>query len=185
LYDALATLRVGHALWQRPQRRALDPNRLLRHGVFNERSAAFLLQVAVLRAFAEAALEPNAVPAVILLPDRTSLASVRWCPGGVYAPLEAALLKVGIDAGDAADAFRSAPGTVDELFAPGGHYSPTGNRVLAEWPRGILAHTGSHRSWGRSAPAVTVTACPASVRARERGGRFGACHWCSRAQNDR
>ena len=142
LYDALATLRVGHALWQRLQRRALDPNRLVRRGVFNERSMAFQLQVALLRAFAEAARQRNAVPVVILLPDRGSVAGVRRGAAAVYAPLEAALLKAGINVWDAADAFRSTSCTVDELFAPGGHYSPRGNRVVAEWLRGILAPDG-------------------------------------------
>ncbi len=142
LYDAVATLRVGHALWQRLQRRALNPNRLLHHGVFNEHSAAFLLQVAVLRAFVETARERGAIAVVILLPDRASVASVRQGASAVYAPLKAALSKVGIDAWDAADGFRSASGTVDDLFARGGHYSPTGNRVVAEWLRGKLTLHG-------------------------------------------
>jgi len=142
LYDAFATLRVGYALWQRLQRRVLDPNRLVRGGVFNEHSAAFLLQVAVFRAFVAAARARNADPAVILLPDRTSVESGRRGAPAVYAPLKTALLNRGIKTWDAADAFRSAFGTVDELFASGGHYSPKGNRLLAQWLQGLLAAEG-------------------------------------------
>jgi hypothetical protein len=149
LYDAVATLRVGHALWQRVQRRVLDPNRLVRSGVFNERSAAFLLQVAVARAFVAAVRDRHVIPAVLLLPDRGSVARVREGGPAVYAPLAAALRAAGVDVWDAAAAFRSAPTTVDELFASGGHYSPAGNRVLAEWLRDklrgvhVLRHAGA------------------------------------------
>jgi hypothetical protein len=153
LYDLVATLRVGHAVWQRLQHRVLDPGRLLRGGVFNERSAAFALQAAVLRAFADAVRDNGAVPAVVMMPDRSSVESLRRGGAAVYAPLRGALRERGITVWDASEAFRTSGVPVSDLFAAGGHYSPAGNRVLADWlaPR-VAALRRTPDSRARAAP---------------------------------
>ena len=133
LYDFIATLRVGHAVWQRLSHRYFDPNRLIRQGVFNERSPAFVLQVAVFRAFAEAVRARGVVPVALMLPDRASVESLRHGGPPVYAPLREALVQHGITVWDGGEAFRATEAPVQNIFAPGGHYSPAGNRVLAEW----------------------------------------------------
>lgn len=133
LYDVLASIRVTHAVWRRLSWRLWDPDRLLKGGVFNPRSSAFVLQVAVLRAFTTAVRDSGAVPAVVLLPDRASVESVRRDGEPVYAPLRDALREHDVPIWDAASAFHAAPGATTTLFAAGGHYSPAGNEVLAAW----------------------------------------------------
>jgi hypothetical protein len=133
LYDRLASLRVGHALALRLDRRLFDPERLFVGDLFNERSPAFALQVALLDAFSREVHEATSIPAVIMLPDRHSVARLRRGEPAVYAPLTRALLDRQVTVWDAGDAFRAATHPIDTLFAPGGHYSPTGNRILADW----------------------------------------------------
>lgn len=132
LYDVSATLRVGYAAWRRAQRRWLDPDRLMRNGVFNEGSTAFRLQVALLRAFTDAIRADSAIPVVVMLPNRASVENVRQGSSAEYAPLSDALARQHITVWDGVSAFgRSGP--VEGLFAAGGHYSPTGNRAIAAW----------------------------------------------------
>jgi hypothetical protein len=132
LYDVSATLRVGYAVWQRTQRRWLDPDRLMRNGVFNERSSAFRLQVALLGAFNDAIRADSAIPVVLMLPNRASVETVRRGGLAEYAPLSDALGRHRLAVWDGMSAFRDS-GSVESLFAPGGHYSPAGNRALAAW----------------------------------------------------
>ena len=133
LYDVVATLRVGHALALRLDRRMFDPERLFVGEMFNERSPAFALQVAVLEAFAQEVRDDAAIPAVVMLPDRTSVERLRRGEPAVYAPLSDSLIARRVAVWDPGEAFRGAEHSIDDLFAPGGHYSPAGNRVLADW----------------------------------------------------
>jgi hypothetical protein len=142
LYDYVASLRVGHALFQRLSRR-FAPDRLFRgDDDFNEHSSAFALQVAVMRAFADTVRARRAIPSVILLADRNSVEKMRLGGSATYAPLKEALVKEGVTVWDAADAFRATTGPLDPLFASGGHYSGAGNRLVAGW---LAVHLDSLR----------------------------------------
>ena len=138
LYDAAATVRVGHAVWRRVHRRWFDGNRLMRGELFNERSTAFRLQVAILRAFSDAVRADAAIPVVLMLPNRSSVEQVLRGSPAEYAPLSDALGREGIVVWDGMHAFHGISGPVDSLFAPGGHYSPAGNRAIARWLAGPL-----------------------------------------------
>ena len=133
LYDKSASLRVEEAVWRRLRRRYFDRNRLFRGGVINEHSSAFALQVALFRAFSEAARARGTIPIMLMLPDRSSVERIRRGAPPVYAPLEETLARQGLTVWDGADAFRPARVSTDSLFAPFLHYSPLGNRVLARW----------------------------------------------------
>lgn len=132
LYDHVAAVRVGTTLWRWLDRRFIDPDRLIRDGVFNARSSAFALQVAVLDSFAKAVRAAGPIPVVVLLPDPQSLASVRSGGVAVYAPLRDSLTRRGLTVWDAVDAFPSAR-SIGSLYAPYLHYSPLGNKLLAGW----------------------------------------------------
>jgi hypothetical protein len=133
LYDALATVRIGHVLWEKLSHRLVNDLRLFKNGVFNDRSSAFSLQVEVLRSFSDSVRARHALPVIILFPEKGSVESLRNGRPAVYAPLQDALIKKGVVVWDAGAAFRDGNESVAQLFAPGGHYSPIGNRRLAEW----------------------------------------------------
>ena len=138
LYDYIASLRVGHALFQRLDRR-FGADRLFRgDDEFNEHSTAFALQVAVMRAFADTVRARRAIPAVLFLVDRNSVEKMRRGQAVTYATLKDALIKDGLTVWDAADAFRATSGPLDPLFNSGGHYSGAGNRLVATWLAGHL-----------------------------------------------
>ena len=133
LYDALATIRLGHAFWQRASRRLFDEDRLMAGGVFNARSSAFRVQVGVLRAFVEAARGRGVAPVVLMLPNPRSVERSRRGEETEYRALEDSLRGGGVVVWDGALALRDVPAGVEELFAPGAHYSPRGSRALAAW----------------------------------------------------
>jgi hypothetical protein len=142
LYDYVASLRVGHALFQRLSRRFASDRLFRGDDEFNENSSAFALQVAVMRAFADSVRARRAIPAVLLLADRNSVEKMRRGGAATYAPLREALVKEGVTVWDAADAFGSVSGPLDPLFASGGHYSGEGNRLVARW---LAVHLDSLR----------------------------------------
>jgi hypothetical protein len=132
-YDHVAALRVATTVWRRLDRRFLDPERLIRDGVFNDKSPAFQLQVAIIRDFATAVRAAGATPIVLMLPDHGTLASIRASDPAVYAPLRDELVSMGLRVWDGADALSGAASAIDRVFAPQLHYSKEGNRILASW----------------------------------------------------
>ena len=133
LHDVSATYRLLHGVWQRLSRRVLNPGRTVRGGVLNARSAEFALQVAILDAFVEEARDSGVTAVVLMLPDRESMRSLRQGKRPLYAPLTDSMRSHGVVVWDAGDAFSGRVGTLSKLFMPGGHYTPSGNRALAEW----------------------------------------------------
>jgi hypothetical protein len=135
LYDAFASVRLASHFWTRLTRRYLDPDRLFDGPTFRPSSTAFRIQVAVLRAWVDRIEANGAKPTIVMLPDLDSIAGAGGGDPVVYAPLVAALREKGIEVWDAVEAF---PITRDEevlqpLFMPGGHYSPEGNALVANW----------------------------------------------------
>ena len=145
LYDWSATLRVGHGVWQRLARRYIDADRLMRGEVFNRGSSALAVQLAILRMFADSVRERGLPAVVVMLPDRGSVDQARAGRPTSYAPMLDSLVGSGITVWDGVEAFRVGPARVPELFASGGHYSPAGNHVLADWLRPLLGGLGAGR----------------------------------------
>jgi len=135
MYDLSATDRLVTHLWIRLKRRYFDPNRLFRGGAFNERSTAFKIQIALFEKFGAAVRARGAVPLIVIFPDRDALvARARGRPAD-YTPLLSQLQARALPYVDLADAFllSGVPFDVPSWFMPGGHYSPTGNRLVARW----------------------------------------------------
>lgn len=144
LHDYSATVRLGANLLARVHRRYLRADRLLDGSVYNRRAPAFAIQARLFELFVDSARARGVRPLVLLLPDRASVAQQRAGRAPVYAPLRDTLAALGIPHLDALDAFGAASAAApSSWFAPGGHYSPEGNRVVAMWLAGRLgAATG-------------------------------------------
>jgi hypothetical protein len=145
LYDYSAAVRLLTVLGGRVHRKALDSNRLVKGAEFNPASEAFGLQVAISQRFADDARAAQATSAVVMLPDKESVRMARAGKRVVYAPLTDSLRARGIQVIDTAEEFAraGADADVDGWFAPGGHYSPRGNEIVARMVgREILAHAG-------------------------------------------
>jgi hypothetical protein len=137
LYDYSATVRFAIGLWTRAYRRSFDPEGLFKGQVFNTASSAFRIHVALFRAFAKAVRSAGALPVVLMLPDPTSVAAARNGKPTAYEPLLTPLREHDVPHLDAASAFQAEPTNSDATnwFAPHGHYSPAGNRIVATWLR--------------------------------------------------
>jgi hypothetical protein len=150
LFEWSATVRVGVTLGLRVWRKYLWSGRLLTGDEFRPESPAFALQLKLLETFADSVRARGALPVVVIFPDHASLRRVLKAGGAerggprrpVYAPLRDSLVARGsTPVLDLLDAFRAA-GTEDDLpswFAPGLHYSPDGNMVVARWLKDQLA----------------------------------------------
>jgi lysophospholipase L1-like esterase len=150
LFEWSATVRVSVTLGVRIWRKYLWSGRLLSGEEFRPEAPAFALQLELLETFADSVRARGAQPAVVIFPDHASLQRVLGAPPGergsrvrpVYAPMRDSLVARGhVPVFDLLDAFAAA-GTVSEIpgwFAPGLHYSPTGNLVVARWLKDQLA----------------------------------------------
>lgn len=136
LYDLSAAVRLFSTVWVRIENRYLDSGRLFRGEDLNTNATAYRLQMAVFEQFAEDVREAGHRPIVLFLPSRGELQSALSGRRVVYEPLAAELRSRGIENWDATDAFSSvstAEPPIGSWFAPGGHYSPAGNRIVAAW----------------------------------------------------
>jgi hypothetical protein len=160
-------------LWLRVDNRYLAPNRLFRHGELNPSSSAFRILMALFEHFAAAVRVAGARPIVVFFPDRQALEPARRGRETVFAPLVRELAARGIERVDLSKAFLGTSGDVSTWFLPVGdysrHYTPAGNRVVAQWlGQEVLTYTTtaqpSDSAW-RSSSAATVgwpRGCPKS-----------------------
>lgn len=160
LYDVSAAVRVGSVLWNAVRERYLSGDRLLVGGQLNAASSAFALQARLLEEFASSASAAGSVPIVVLFPDRDSIERVGRGETVSFAPLMRRLQAIGVDFVDLTSEFaaRHHSGDVDAWFMPGDHYSPEGNRIVAE---GLEAEIRARMVDG--AGNVDTTAMNASV----------------------
>lgn len=141
LYDWSAIVRIASALWVRVKRRFLYENRIQIGGEFNPNSEAFKIQVRILRRFVANARANNHVPLLAMLPDRHDLRAYIAGEPTLIAGLKRAVdrMLAVLDPTEKLAAAAAKYG-VGALFAPGGHYSELGNRVIGEWLVGELKH---------------------------------------------
>jgi hypothetical protein len=136
VYDYSAGVRM--LCWAAGQmnRRFLDRDRLVIDRQFNTKSTAFRIQLALFQKFSEAVRANGAMPIIVLLPEKESVASALAGGNKLYDPLLGPLGERGIVYLDAIDAFRNAKDSAPNVaswFAPLGHYSAAGNQVVAAW----------------------------------------------------
>lgn len=135
LYDISATVRLLSTVWVRLYNRYFDPDRLFLGDTFNTAAEAYELQMKIFEEFVSDVRESGARPIVLILPSRGELRAEMDSQETAYRPLLEDLSEMGIEYWDATEAFLSAPRPPDlrPWFAPGGHYSPAGNRIVAMW----------------------------------------------------
>lgn len=137
LYDRSATVRLVTSLGNRIWRRHIAPDRLLlRNAAFNSRSTVFALQSALLHNFADSVRHTGMQPVVVFFPDRESVVRSRSGAPTTYDALRLELEQGGVPVLDLATAFGVAdpgPDGIDDWFAPGSHYSTSGNAVVGQW----------------------------------------------------
>jgi hypothetical protein len=164
IHDYSATLRMACAAGGLVYRRYLDPDRPIAGRIFNQRSTAFKIQVALFHAFFAAARERGAVPLIVTLPDQKAVNRARHGEPAVYQPLLDYMRAHDVSYLDAADAFSESGGENETtaLFAPGGHYSSRGNQLVASWLASRLRHAAPNQSSfevaGDRPPSRTSTA---------------------------
>lgn len=131
LYRLSATYRLFANVWIRLQRRYFDDDRFYADGLFRTESEAFELQLRLMTEFADSITAAGATPVFLFLPTMEDVS--RWSRGEppVYAPLWWQLEAEGFSLVDPIQALADAA-PHSKLFAPGGHYSAEGNRILAE-----------------------------------------------------
>ena len=135
LYDLSAAVRLGVAVWIRVKNRYWDPDRLIKSGVFNKDSRAFKIQIAIVERFVQRVVESGAHPTVVMFPDREVVVDAMRGQMSVYQPMTKELAARNIEVHDLTAAFTAAgqQSDIPAWFMPGGHYSPTGNRIVARW----------------------------------------------------
>jgi hypothetical protein len=117
------------------RRRYFGDDRLLKNDAFNPSSTAFRIQMKLFQLFADSARGREEKPLLVLFPDRESVQRARRGLGTTLGPLVDAVRNQGLEYVDLTEAFAAEPRSAVEAhwFAPGGHYSPEGNRVVADW----------------------------------------------------
>lgn len=133
-----AAVRLAVASTLKVWRKYLWRDRLVENGTFRPGADAFRVQRAILEAFSDSVRARGATALVVMLPDPHSVESARDGQATVYAPLADSLAR-----GERVEVLDLAPSFVahlasaggDGLFAPGGHFGPIGNRIIAERPR--------------------------------------------------
>ena len=167
LYDYSATVRLLVNVWLRLHDRYLGGDRLVRHGELNPESTAFAIQIALFERFAAAARAAGARPVIVVFPDQESVVAARHGQRTVVGPLIASLAARRLEYVDLTAAFLNPElaGSVGDWFASGGHYSPAGNRIVAQWlGRELLARMAARHTDGAAAQdaptPVLVRACP-------------------------
>lgn len=144
LYDLSATVRLSSAIWDRLNNRYFDADRLFIGDLYNERAEGYVLQMAIFERFVEEVRASGAHPVILILPSSRELSAAY---GGREAPYDHMLQELrskGMEYWDATDAFTSLQDAANMhyWFAPGGHYSPLGNRIVAAWLGPLLLELG-------------------------------------------
>lgn len=144
-FDRSHACRLLFSGWIQLRRRYFDPDRPLEgrpgHAVFNESSEGFRILERIVREFDREAKERGQIPGVLVLPDGYAVERRRRGEIDLLEPLRRSCRAAGLDLLDAADAFLALPKETElgPLFVNRFHYSPEGNRVVAEWIAGEIA----------------------------------------------
>ena len=137
-HDLSITLRLVSGLWTRVDRRYINADRPVSgdDGLFRPESEAFRIQTALVDSAVVRIRDDGALPFVLLLPDRGVLEARMSGGEASWDPLIEALRRSEVPILDGTEAFLQGPVAAEDVpawFAPGGHYSPEGNRLLAQW----------------------------------------------------
>ena len=141
LYDWSATVRLLSNIWLQLDRKLISDNRLLHGDQFNRESEAFVVQTAILRQFYDDVIDSGQKPIILLFPGLSDVANSTAGTDNSYAPLIDYLQVENMQYVDAIEPLVRALSNhaLQDLFAPGGHYSEIGNRMVAHFLADRLA----------------------------------------------
>jgi hypothetical protein len=131
-YRWSATYRFLSCSWFRIQRRHFSRNRVSKDRALNPESESFKILMRIFQDFAVAVRARGAEPAALMLPARGDLHAYASRGRAPYHTLRSRLEDSGLSVIDAADALTASSASLDELFAPLGHYSAMGNQIVAK-----------------------------------------------------
>lgn len=143
-FDHLHVCRVLFAGWAVAKRRYFDPDRPLcgppGRAVFNTSSSGYRILTKILVKFCDDARAEGMQPLVLLLPDGYSVEQSRRGRADVMDPLRRYCVSERLPFADATQAFLGsfANAELDAMFLNKFHYSAEGNRMVAEWIRGVI-----------------------------------------------
>jgi hypothetical protein len=132
LYTRSATYRILACLWPAIWRRYFHHDRIYRGGTLNSQSEAFKVLALIFRDFAAGVKALGAEPRALMLPPRSDVNAHARGARVAYDTFRARIADLGMAVIDPVDALTSSPHPVEQLFAEGGHYSVTGNAVIAK-----------------------------------------------------
>lgn len=135
LYDISLTVRLLSVAWVRVENKYWDPDRTHIGGVFNENCEAFKLQMALFKKFYQQVRDAGKVPIIVMFPGKFSIIDASRGERKMYDPLVDAVEAAGLAYIDLYDAFaeQDIRDSLESWFMGGGHYSPEGNRIIAEY----------------------------------------------------
>lgn len=134
-YDRLPSVRLAKIFWATLNKRLFRPIFTL-DGMYNERSEAYEVTVKIFDAFYRKVLENGALPIILVFPDLHDQRRSRQKQARRYTSLltqfRAKQYRF-VDTLGALEPYESRY-TIDELVEkPWGHYSPLGNKIIAEY----------------------------------------------------
>ena len=117
---------------------------IYQNGFYNTQSEAFSVTVKIFEQFYQEVLAHNALPLIILFPEKWDVQHYLQTGSAVYAPLLEIFKKQGLFYIDALKIFEQYKGAcdIDDLFMGGGHFSPKGNGLLAKYLAEYLKTNG-------------------------------------------
>jgi len=133
-FDFLQSVRLIKTLWHYLEIKVLNPIFNL-DGMYNVNSEAYDVTVKIFDSFYLKVLENGALPVILIFPDINDQQRSRDKRKRRYTPLINYFRSKGyrfIDTLGALEPYESRY-TVDELVENWGHYSPVGNRIIAEY----------------------------------------------------
>jgi lysophospholipase L1-like esterase len=133
LYDYSAMVRLLCWLGSKVETKLVDRYRQYKGGLLNPSAESFKVVVEILDRFSTEVKSVGATPVVVLWAEPATVERSRRGQPPTYQPLRDVLGARGIAYLDTADAFRDTPGRWQAWFHDAIHFSPSGNRIVAEW----------------------------------------------------
>ena len=138
--DFLPTVRLTKMFWSAIKQNVFNPPIFNRRGMYNVESEAYEVTLKIFDAFYSKVLENGALPIIVIFPDRNDQELSRQKQTRRYTPLLNYFRTqkyLFIDTLDALEPYESQH-TIKELTRAWGHYSPLGNKIIAEYILGRL-----------------------------------------------
>lgn len=131
LYNTSATYRLMSYAAYKMDRLYISRDRIFRNQLLNHDSESFRIMTRMIHDFAVAARDRGAEPIALMLPTWRDVNAFARLGRPSYEPLRARV-ESECRVIDPVSRFRTARNARDDSFTPGGHYSPTGNAIIAE-----------------------------------------------------